>query len=219
MTITKDPSTTTSHQPQHHPLDPETTGRSDKQSPNRAGIPMPRVARLDDGSECERPRPKGLKAHGSYVPRTFTDAALGARATASARVGPRRQSRVPARWDHAGEDPVAAVAGAADRLSARRRIGRLPAGLVPRIRGHGCPPGLPSRRAGDRRRMGGSCATRCSESTAAPASESGSRWNATDTPASTRRPTSRSSQEACARAKSRPRTCGAGAIYAPNCGR
>jgi hypothetical protein len=45
MTITKDPSTTTSHQPQLPRLDPETTGRSDKQSPNRAGIPMLRGAR------------------------------------------------------------------------------------------------------------------------------------------------------------------------------
>jgi hypothetical protein len=55
MTITKDPSTTTSHQPQHRPLDPETTGRSDTQSPNRAGIRMPRAARLDDGSESKTP--------------------------------------------------------------------------------------------------------------------------------------------------------------------
>jgi hypothetical protein len=50
MTITKDPSTTTSHQPEPHPLDPETTGRSDKQSPNRAGIPMPGVARADSAN-------------------------------------------------------------------------------------------------------------------------------------------------------------------------
>ena len=55
MPITKDPRTTTSHQPEHHPLDPETTGRSDKQSPNRAGIRMPRAARLDDGSEFKPP--------------------------------------------------------------------------------------------------------------------------------------------------------------------
>ena len=62
MTITKDPSTTTSHQQEHHPLDPVTKGRSDKQSPNRAGIPMPRVARVDsangpnDPSEVDRIR-------------------------------------------------------------------------------------------------------------------------------------------------------------------
>jgi hypothetical protein len=55
MTITKDPSTTRSHQPERHRLDPETTGRSDQQSPNRAGIPMPRTARLDDGSEFKTP--------------------------------------------------------------------------------------------------------------------------------------------------------------------
>jgi hypothetical protein len=51
MTTTKDPSTTTSHQPLPSRLDPETAGRSDKQSPNRAGIRMPRAARLDDMSE------------------------------------------------------------------------------------------------------------------------------------------------------------------------
>ena len=60
MTITKDPSTTTSHQPECHPLDPETTGRSHKQSPNRAGIRMPRVARLDDRSEFKTP-PEGAQ--------------------------------------------------------------------------------------------------------------------------------------------------------------
>ena len=50
MTITKDPSTTTSHQPEVPRLDPETTGRSDRQSPNRAGIPMPRGARADSAN-------------------------------------------------------------------------------------------------------------------------------------------------------------------------
>ena len=55
MTITKDPSTTTSHQPEPHPLDPETTGRSDKQSPNRAGIPMPGVARADSANGANDP--------------------------------------------------------------------------------------------------------------------------------------------------------------------
>ena len=55
MTITKNPSTTTSHQPQHRPLDPDTRGRTDKQSPNRAGIRMPRGARLDDMSEFKTP--------------------------------------------------------------------------------------------------------------------------------------------------------------------
>ena len=55
MTIPKDPRTTTSHQPEVPRLDPETTGRSDKQSPNRAGIRMPRAARLDDGSESKTP--------------------------------------------------------------------------------------------------------------------------------------------------------------------
>jgi hypothetical protein len=61
MTITKDPSTTTSHQPQLPRLDPETTGRSDKQSPNRAGIRRPRAARLDDGSEF-KPPPEGAQS-------------------------------------------------------------------------------------------------------------------------------------------------------------
>ena len=51
MTITIDPSTTSIHQQHDHPLDQEGKGRRDKQSPNRAGIRMPRVARLDDGSE------------------------------------------------------------------------------------------------------------------------------------------------------------------------
>jgi len=55
MTITKDPSTTTSHHPERHPLDPETPGRSDKQSPNRAGIPMPRVARAHSKNGPNRP--------------------------------------------------------------------------------------------------------------------------------------------------------------------
>ncbi len=55
MTITKDPSTTTSHQPLPSRLDPETTGRSDKQSPNRAGIPMPRVARADSANSQNDP--------------------------------------------------------------------------------------------------------------------------------------------------------------------
>lgn len=55
MTITKDPSTTTSHQPQLPRLDPETTGRSDKQSPNRAGIPMPRAARVDSANCANDP--------------------------------------------------------------------------------------------------------------------------------------------------------------------
>ena len=50
MTIPKDPRTTTSHQPEVPRLDPETTGRSDKQSPNRAGIPMPRVVRADSAN-------------------------------------------------------------------------------------------------------------------------------------------------------------------------
>ena len=50
MTIPKDPRTTTSHQPEVPRLDPETTGRSDKQSPNRAGIPMPGVARADSAN-------------------------------------------------------------------------------------------------------------------------------------------------------------------------
>ena len=55
MTITNDPSTPSIHQQQDHPLDQEGKGRSDKQSPNRAGIRMPRVARLDDGSEFNTP--------------------------------------------------------------------------------------------------------------------------------------------------------------------
>ena len=46
MTITNDPSTTSIHQRHDHPLDQEGEDRSDKQSPNRAGIPMPRDARL-----------------------------------------------------------------------------------------------------------------------------------------------------------------------------
>lgn len=62
MAITRIPSTTTSHQAPHHPLDPEGQGRRHKQSPNRAGIPMPRVARVDsangsnDTSEVDRIR-------------------------------------------------------------------------------------------------------------------------------------------------------------------
>ena len=55
MTITNDPSTTSIHQRHDHPLDQEGKGRSDKQSPNRAGIRMPRDARLDDGSEATSP--------------------------------------------------------------------------------------------------------------------------------------------------------------------
>jgi hypothetical protein len=55
MTITNDPSTPSIHQQQDHPLDQEGKGRSDKQSPNRAGIRMPRVARLDDRSEFNTP--------------------------------------------------------------------------------------------------------------------------------------------------------------------
>ena len=41
MTITNDPSTPSIHQQHGHPLDQEGKGRSDKQSPNRAGIRMP----------------------------------------------------------------------------------------------------------------------------------------------------------------------------------
>lgn len=50
MTNAKDLSTSTSHQPELHPLDPEGQGRSDKQSPNRAGIPMLRGARADSAN-------------------------------------------------------------------------------------------------------------------------------------------------------------------------
>ena len=50
MTITNDPSTPSIHQQQDHPLDQEGKGRSDKQSPNRAGIPMPRAARADSAN-------------------------------------------------------------------------------------------------------------------------------------------------------------------------
>lgn len=55
MTITRIPSTTTSHQPLPSRLDPETAGRSDKQSPNRAGIPMPRAARVDSANGANDP--------------------------------------------------------------------------------------------------------------------------------------------------------------------
>lgn len=41
MTIKIDPMTASIHQQQDHPLDQEAKGRSDKQSPNRAGILMP----------------------------------------------------------------------------------------------------------------------------------------------------------------------------------
>lgn len=51
MTTTTDPSTPSIHQHPCHRLDPNDTGRSHKQSPNRAGIRMPRAARLDDMSE------------------------------------------------------------------------------------------------------------------------------------------------------------------------
>ena len=62
MTITNDPRTTSIHQQHEHPLDQEGKDRTDKQSPNRAGIPMPRVARVDsangpnDPSEVDRIR-------------------------------------------------------------------------------------------------------------------------------------------------------------------
>jgi hypothetical protein len=45
MTITTDMNTASIHQHQDLPLDQEGQGRSDKQSPNRAGIPMLRGAR------------------------------------------------------------------------------------------------------------------------------------------------------------------------------
>jgi hypothetical protein len=45
MTTTTDPSTSPIHQQPDHRLDPNDTGRSHKQSPNRAGIPMLRGAR------------------------------------------------------------------------------------------------------------------------------------------------------------------------------
>jgi hypothetical protein len=41
MTTTKDPNPVAIHQQQDHPLDQEAEGRSDTQSPNRAGILMP----------------------------------------------------------------------------------------------------------------------------------------------------------------------------------
>ncbi len=51
MTITSDPTTPSIHQQFDHPRDQEGQGRSDKQSPNRAGIRMPRGARPDRGSD------------------------------------------------------------------------------------------------------------------------------------------------------------------------
>lgn len=50
MTIKIDPITASIHQQQDHPLDQEGKGRSDKQSPNRAGIRMPRGPRLDSAN-------------------------------------------------------------------------------------------------------------------------------------------------------------------------
>ena len=55
MTITNDPRTTSIHQQQDHPLDQEGKGRSDKQSPNRAGIPMLRGARPDSAKGSSDP--------------------------------------------------------------------------------------------------------------------------------------------------------------------
>ena len=55
MTITNDPSTPSIHQQHDHPLDQEGKGRSDKQSPNRAGIPMPRVSRVDSANGAVDP--------------------------------------------------------------------------------------------------------------------------------------------------------------------
>ena len=45
MTITNDPNTPLIHQQHDHPLNQKSKCRSNKQSPNRAGIPMPRGAR------------------------------------------------------------------------------------------------------------------------------------------------------------------------------
>ena len=60
MTITNDPSTTSIHQRHDPPLDQEGEDRSDKQSPNRAGIPMPGDARLHSahsaGAPCAMPQ-------------------------------------------------------------------------------------------------------------------------------------------------------------------
>ena len=221
MTITKDPSTTTSHQ-HRAPSTRSRTAKAEATSNPPTGLasrcpasrgPTVRTARTTRPTVAQIGR-FACDAEGVLMPRSGHVQPL------PPRLGPRRQSRVPARWDHAGEDPVAAVAGAADRLPARCRIGRLAAGLVPRIRGHRSPSGLPSRRARDRRRMGGSCATRCSASTAAPASESASRWNATGTPASHAAPyftvIARGMRAGRDRAGG---SCGRDATSPPSCGR
>lgn len=56
MTITNDPRTTSIHQQHEHPLDQEGKDRTDKQSPNRAGIRMPRAARPAAVTGIREPR-------------------------------------------------------------------------------------------------------------------------------------------------------------------